>query len=81
MKGSIKYYKWVAATCLVIGLAGCGYQQVKPSDAHMVHADHSHQHKNACGHEVVAHADHQDYLHDGHYHSMHANHMDDHGTI
>ena len=42
------------------------------------HENHSHEHKDGCGHTKIKHGDHYDYLHDGHMHHTHGDHVDEH---
>jgi zinc transport system permease protein len=64
----------------VFGLVAIGATAVRAAHARHQHVgeEHTHEHGEDCGHEVVVHGDHVDYVHDGHRHAVHGAHYDDH---
>ncbi len=44
---------------------------------HTIHAGHTHEHDEACGHTAIKHDGHTDFLHDGHLHHPHEGHVDE----
>jgi len=43
--------------------------------------NHSHKHKEGCGHKTISHGDHLDFAHGNHLHAQHSDHFDDHGPV